>query len=166
VQAWLEEIISAVPNFHLYEVDGQQYVRLEKWCKYQRVDKPSPSTIPDPCSTTGKSKNTPRMLQEESKNTPRVELHEGRKETTRKETNKQPPTPTQSANSNGEGSCPEGKGVVVSQNPVEGREGNGKREPDFAAMAKQIIPEDKPPPEPSPPNPIKTIGELAERMRM
>jgi len=73
----------------------------------------------------------------------------------------------------GEGSCPEpeGKGVVVdSQNLVEGREENGKKEPpDFAAMAKhakEVIPEDKPPPEPSPLNSIKTIAELAERMRM
>jgi hypothetical protein len=31
-----------------YTVDGSTYLEIRKWCKHQKIDKPSPSRLPDP----------------------------------------------------------------------------------------------------------------------
>jgi hypothetical protein len=43
---------------HRYEVNGAQYIHIRNWLRHQRVDKPSPSLIPEP----------PRFVAEQSSN--------------------------------------------------------------------------------------------------
>ena len=42
------ENISRITSIIIYEVDGNQYYKFENWSKWQRVDKPQKSLIPDP----------------------------------------------------------------------------------------------------------------------
>ena len=44
----LAEIADHIRGFHRYHVNGRQYIALLHWYKYQRVDHPSDSTLPDP----------------------------------------------------------------------------------------------------------------------
>lgn len=47
VEKGLSEIASCM-SVSLYTRDGNKYYKLDKWSKWQRVDKPQPSKIPDP----------------------------------------------------------------------------------------------------------------------
>jgi len=42
------QVIASFINIKLYEVDGQSYYKFLNWEKWQRVDKPQPSLIPEP----------------------------------------------------------------------------------------------------------------------
>ena len=44
--------IEEIGTITQYEVDGDKYIILNNWLKFQRVDKPQPSMIPDPISPT------------------------------------------------------------------------------------------------------------------
>jgi hypothetical protein len=48
VRKWRDNIASKMSSYHIYEVGGKEYIALLRWHKYQRVDHPQPSTIPDP----------------------------------------------------------------------------------------------------------------------
>jgi len=59
VESWLTNVANRITGFHRYEVDGKLFIALLHWLKYQRVDHPQPSTIPDPSgvSFSERSKN-------------------------------------------------------------------------------------------------------------
>lgn len=44
-------------NILFYEVENNQYYKFTKWSHWQRVDKPQPSTIPEPSDSENDSKN-------------------------------------------------------------------------------------------------------------
>ena len=41
-----DEVISSMQSVKLYEIDGKEYIELEKFSVYQSIDKPSPSKYP------------------------------------------------------------------------------------------------------------------------
>lgn len=47
IESWLSELHkeSCITR---YEIDGDQYIQLNKWLQHQKIDKPSPSKIPPP----------------------------------------------------------------------------------------------------------------------
>jgi hypothetical protein len=146
----------------LYGTSEESYLVFPKWEVHQTgLHRRTASQFPEPPGSSRKFPEVPGQERARARNG--TEQNMNRTEQQHAETAQQKDTWVPPG--------PEGKGAAVSSQTVpEGREGNGKREPpDFAALAakaKAIVPEDKPPPEPSPPNPVKTIGELAERMRM
>ena len=51
-----------------YEIDGNSYFMFKNWCKWQRVDKPQPSNIPDPSNDSkNDSKNDSRLKEKNIK---------------------------------------------------------------------------------------------------
>jgi uncharacterized phage protein (TIGR02220 family) len=42
------EAIESIGTIKIYEVNGSRYIKLKNWRKFQRVEKPQPSMIPDP----------------------------------------------------------------------------------------------------------------------
>lgn len=47
-EQWLVEIEHTLRSFLRYTVNGRQYVKLTNWRRYQTIQKPQPSTLPDP----------------------------------------------------------------------------------------------------------------------
>lgn len=85
VRAWRDEIAENVRGFHVYAVDGKEYIALLHWHRFQRVDHPQASTLPDPpdivFSPSEYQKNTKRDSQNKSQNdseNPARQLGEGR----------------------------------------------------------------------------------------
>lgn len=61
----VEEHIEALANAGLierYQVNGSSYIHIKNWSRHQRVDKPSPSLLPEPPHTV------PRVVDEGSQN--------------------------------------------------------------------------------------------------
>lgn len=56
-------------SVQFYEINGQSYYRFKNWERWQKVDKPTKSVIPDP--ETGDSANNRRGFGEDSANPPR-----------------------------------------------------------------------------------------------
>lgn len=46
------EMVASIGSIILYEVESNKYIKLSNWNKFQRVDKPQPSLIPDPTIET------------------------------------------------------------------------------------------------------------------
>lgn len=47
--SWMAELVKE-NCVRLYEIDGAQYLQIEKWREHQKIDKPSKSRLPDPPS--------------------------------------------------------------------------------------------------------------------
>ena len=46
IDGWLDELVAA-GHVRLYEVDGDAYLDIPKWLKHQKIDRPTPSRIPE-----------------------------------------------------------------------------------------------------------------------
>lgn len=78
VLKWRNNLAATVKGYHVYEIDGKEYVSLLRWHKYQRVDKPQPSTIPDPIDAEFDPSSKQNSSENDSKNG--SESHSARKE--------------------------------------------------------------------------------------
>lgn len=47
IGVWLDELESKC-NIIRYQVDGQSYIQICNWLNHQKIDRPSPSKLPDP----------------------------------------------------------------------------------------------------------------------
>jgi hypothetical protein len=61
--------VESIGSIHQYEVEGSKYIRLINWKKFQRVDKPQGSVIPDPVENDSKndSENYSRLKERKGK---------------------------------------------------------------------------------------------------
>ena len=48
VQAYLEEIDNALRSVMFYRVNGREYMKFLNWSKYQTINRPSKSSLPEP----------------------------------------------------------------------------------------------------------------------
>jgi len=55
VEQMLQHISKVIRGFCRYEVEGKTYIKLLHWSKYQRVDHPYASVIPDPNESNSKN---------------------------------------------------------------------------------------------------------------
>lgn len=64
----------------LYVVDGKEVIKHPNWTKYQKIDRPSESSIPEPPVIRERSTNARRTLDEASRKCRRNGIEENRKE--------------------------------------------------------------------------------------
>lgn len=48
VREWRDAIVKKLPNVHLYEHDGVEYISLRRWDRYQKPSHASQSKLPPP----------------------------------------------------------------------------------------------------------------------
>jgi len=89
VEKLLQEIENNVRSFHRYEISGREYIALLNWHRYQKIDKPSDSKIPDPegVKFAERSANTTRRVDDHS----RLIERKGSKEKGREDESSNPP---------------------------------------------------------------------------
>jgi hypothetical protein len=60
IPGWLDEL-EREGCIIVYEVDGNSYLRVEKWASHQKVDKPSQSKFPNPPDDFAKAREASRL---------------------------------------------------------------------------------------------------------
>lgn len=79
VDGWLEEL-AASGRIQRYRVDGESYVWVRNFERHQKIDRPTPSRIPEPSEVLDESSTSTRRVLDEPSTSPREKLLRNREQ--------------------------------------------------------------------------------------